>query len=269
MEWFEALILGIIQGLTEFLPVSSSGHIELFKALLGVDLESDSLLFSIVVHGATALSTIVVFRKTIADLILALLQFKWNDETKYIAMIAVSMIPVGIVGLLFEKEIEAFFDGKILLVGCMLLVTAFLLWLSTRVRKTTGEVNFLRATLIGISQAFAILPGISRSGTTISMALLLGVDRDKAARFSFLMVLPPIIGATLLKVKDLFKEESVEVATQAGIGTLALVIGFVAAFFAGVVACKWMIKIVKQSKLIYFAIYCSVAGLVAIISHFW
>lgn len=265
MHWLEALILGIIQGLTEFLPVSSSGHIELGKAILGVDLESDNLLFSIIVHGATALSTIVVFRKTIGELFRSLFAFKWNADTKYITFILVSMIPVGVVGVLYEDEIEAFFDGQILFVGSMLLITAVLLWLSTRVGNPDGKVTYKNAIIVGISQAFAILPGISRSGTTISASLLLGISREEAAKFSFLMVLPPILGATLLKTMSFLKaNQAVEVAAGGGISSIALTIGFIAAFISGVFACQLMIRIVKNSKLIYFAAYCLVVGLVAV-----
>ena len=264
MNWLEALILGIIQGLTEFLPVSSSGHIELGKAILGVDLESDNLLFSIIVHGATALSTIVVFRKTILELLKSLFSFQWNNDTKYITYILVSMIPVGVVGVLFEDEIEAFFDGRILFVGAMLLITSFLLWLSTRVGNPTGKVNYKNAIIVGVSQALAILPGISRSGTTISASLLLGISREEAAKFSFLMVLPPILGATLLKAMSFLKAEEAIASTGQGVSTLSLTIGFAAAFIAGVFACKLMIQIVKNSKLIYFAAYCLIVGLLAI-----
>ncbi|MBU2915738.1 MULTISPECIES: undecaprenyl-diphosphate phosphatase [Reichenbachiella] len=260
MSVIEALILGIIQGLTEFLPVSSSGHLELGSYFLGVQSE-DNLLFSILVHGATALSTIVVFRKDILEIIQGLFKFQWNDETSFAAKILLSMIPVGLVGVLFEDQIEALFGGKILLVGAMLLVTAALLAFTYFSQKHEGSVTFKSALIIGLAQAIAILPGVSRSGSTISTALLLGVNKEKAARFSFLMVLPPIIGAMLLKTKDLI--EAPELAT--GLPVTSLVVGFIAAFVAGLLACNWMISIVKKGKLIYFAVYCGVVGLGAVI----
>jgi len=260
MNAFEALILGIVQGLTEFLPVSSSGHIELGKAILNIQ-TTDNLLYSIIVHGATALSTIIVFRKTIVDLISGLLQFKNNEALHYSLKIVLSMIPVGIVGILFEEKLEALFTGNVLLVGSMLIITGILLTFTYLSKNTNMDVSYGRAFAIGIAQAFAILPGVSRSGSTISTALILGVDKEKATRFSFLMVLLPIIGATLLKVKDYFETP----ALAGGISTAALVIGFVSAFISGLLACTWMIKIVKRGKLIYFAYYCFAIGIVSII----
>lgn len=259
MSWLEALILGIIQGLTEFLPVSSSGHLEIGKALLGVEAK-ESLTFSIVVHGATVLSTIVVFRKDLWELILGVLKFKWNWETRYVAMIFLSMIPVLFVGAFLKDEVEGLFDGNIRFVGVMLLVTAGLLAFSHYSKKREKEVNFGRAFIIGIAQALAVLPGISRSGATIATGLISGVKKEKVARFSFLMVLIPIIGANLLDIMDR------EPTTQTSIGAGALLIGFVAAFLSGWAACKWMIKIVSKSKLVYFAIYCAIVGTIAIVS---
>lgn len=262
MSILEALILGIIQGLTEFLPVSSSGHIELGKVILGVE-PKDPLLFSIIVHAATALSTIVIFRNYIWEIISGLFQFKWNESTQYSAKILLSMIPVGIVGVLWEDEIEALFDKQVLLVGSMLIVTGFLLFFSAKAKESDGKVSFVKSILIGLSQAIAILPGISRSGATISTSLLLGVSREEAARFSFLMVLPPIIGATLLKVKDYLEiSQTAEVANQMSVTTLG--VGFLAAFVTGLLACTWMIQLVKRGKLTYFAIYCFVVGGIAI-----
>ncbi|UXP33848.1 undecaprenyl-diphosphate phosphatase [Reichenbachiella agarivorans] len=260
MSIIEALILGIIQGLTEFLPVSSSGHLELGSYFLGVESENN-LLFSILVHGATALSTIVIFRKDILQIILGLFKFQWNEETIFASKIVLSMIPVGLVGLLFEDQVEALFGGKILLVGCMLVVTALLLSFTYFNKNHEGEVTFKSALIIGIAQAIAILPGISRSGSTISTALLLGVNRERAARFSFLMVLPPIMGAMLLKIKDVAEAPSL----ASDIPVLSLVVGFVAAFVAGLLACQWMISIVKKGKLIYFAVYCGVIGILTVI----
>ncbi|MGB0523398.1 MAG: undecaprenyl-diphosphate phosphatase [Flammeovirgaceae bacterium] len=268
MSIIEAIILGIIQGLTEFLPVSSSGHIELGKVILDIH-PKDPLLFSIVVHAATALSTIIIFWKDIWQIIKELLQFKWNTATQYTAKIALSMIPVGVVGVLWEDEIEALFDGKVLLVGAMLIITGLLLYFSTRAKETDGEVSFFKAIVIGLAQAVAILPGISRSGATISTSLLLGVSREEAARFSFLMVLPPILGATLLKVKK-YLEVSGEAtsAVTEQMNALTLGIGFLAAFLTGLLACTLMIRIVKQGRLIYFSIYCWIVGGIAVLYHF-
>jgi undecaprenyl-diphosphatase len=260
MSVFEAFILGIVQGLTEFLPVSSSGHIELGKAILNIN-TTDNLLFSIVVHGATALSTLVVFRKTILELLKGVLEFKNNESLHYSLKIILSMIPVGVVGVFFEDEIESFFTGNVLFVGSMLILTAILLTITYFFKNTDKNVSYGRAIIIGLAQAVAILPGISRSGATISTALILGVDKEKATRFSFLMVLFPIIGATLLKVKDYFEAPSI----AGGISTFALVVGFLAAFISGLLACTWMIRIVKSGKLIYFAYYCFVIGTISII----
>lgn len=257
MNWFEALLLGLLQGLTEFLPVSSSGHLELGKALLNID-PKNSLVFTIVVHGATVLSTIVVFYKDIWKLIKGLFAFKWNDETKYILKIMVSMIPVGIVGVFFKEEVESFFTGNIAFVGAMLLITAALLALTYFKKSNTRKINFLDSFIIGISQAIAVLPGISRSGSTIATGLLLGNKKEIVAKFSFLMVLVPIIGANF---KDLLGGEMTQ---NGGIGAIPLLVGFVAAFLSGLLACKWMIGLVKKGKLIYFAIYCFIIGMLAI-----
>ena len=263
MSIIEALILGIIQGLTEFLPVSSSGHLEVGSYLLGIKSENN-LLFAIILHGATALSTIVVFRDTILGLIKGLLKFSWNEESQFVVKIIISMLPVGIIGVLFEKQIESFFSGNITLVATMLGITGFLLLLTYYVNKEGSEVTFGKAFIIGIAQAIAIMPGISRSGATISTALLLGVDKAKAARFSFLMVLPPILGATLLKVLDFAKSTE-----PSGIETFPMIVGFLAAFISGLAACTWMINLVKKGKLIYFAIYClSIASIILISTLF-
>jgi undecaprenyl-diphosphatase len=258
MSELDALLLGIIQGLTEFLPVSSSGPLELGKAILGdTSLPSESLLFTVVVHFATALSTIVVYRKDILDILKGLFQFKWNDDLKFSLKIILSMIPAAVVGVLFDEEIEALFNGNILFVGFMLIVTALLLWLADKAKDTNKNVSFPNALTIGISQAIAILPGISRSGATISTAVLLGIDKTKAARFSFLMVVPLILGKI---AKDIMSGD----ITTTSSNNLVLIIGFTSAFVAGLVACTWMIKLVKKSKLSYFAIYCLVVGLIAI-----
>ncbi|WP_026932663.1 undecaprenyl-diphosphate phosphatase [Christiangramia echinicola] len=259
MDVLDAVILGIIQGLTEFLPVSSSGHLELGKAILGdTSVPEESLLFTVVLHFATALSTIVVFRKDIIEIIGGLLSFKWNEETQFSLKIIVSMIPAVLVGLLFEEQLEALFGGNILFVGFMLLITALLLWLADKAKNTGKKVSYSNAFVIGVSQAIAMLPGISRSGATISTSVLLGNDKTKAARFSFLMVVPLIFGKI---AKDLLSGELKE--SNADFTILA--VGFVAAFLAGLVACTWMIALVKKSKLSWFAVYCFVVGLAAII----
>ncbi|WP_411893230.1 undecaprenyl-diphosphate phosphatase [Winogradskyella sp. A2] len=259
MEIIDAVILGIVQGLTEFLPVSSSGHLELGKAILGDNsLPRESLLFTVVLHFATALSTIVVFRKDIIEIIKGILKFEWNEDMKFISKIAVSMIPATIIGVFFEEELEMLFGGQIALVGFMLIITALLLYLADRAKNTNKSVSFSNAFVIGISQAIAILPGISRSGATISTSVLLGNDKTKAARFSFLMVVPLIFGKI---AKDILSGE----LTYESSTILPLSIGFVAAFIAGLFACTWMIALVKKSKLTYFSIYCAIVGLIAII----
>ena len=263
METIDAIILGIIQGLTEFLPVSSSGHLELGKAILGdSSVPEESLLFTVVLHFATALSTIVVFRKDVWEIIRGLFQFKNNEETLFSLKIVLSMVPATMVGLLFEEQLEAFFDGDIRFVGFMLLITAVLLYFADRAKDTHKKVTFRNAFIVGISQAIAILPGISRSGATISTSVLLGVDKTKAARFSFLMVVPLIIGKM---GKDILSGElSLESENIFAMGA-----GFIAAFIAGLAACTWMIQIVKKSKLSYFAIYCLLVGLIAIGYSYW
>lgn len=263
MSLLEAIILGIIQGLTEFLPVSSSGHIEIGTYLLGVQ-TSDNLLFSIIVHAATALSTIVIFRQTILEIIRDLFKFQWNESTQFAAKIVLSMIPVGIVGLLFEDKIESLFGGNITFVASMLLITGVLLTITYYTRDGDSKVTFGKAIIIGLAQAIAIMPGISRSGATIATALYLGVDKNKATRFSFLMVLPPILGAALLKTIEFAKAPE---ALAGSISNLALIAGFIAAFVAGLVACQWMIAIVRKGKLIYFAIYCFIIASVVLIAQ--
>lgn len=261
MSILEAIILGIIQGLTEFLPVSSSGHLELAKIMFGLEAAGEeSMLFTISLHAATALSTVVVFRRDIADIFIGLFQFKWNEETRFATLILVSMIPVFFIGVFFKDEIEALFSGNVLLVGGSLLFTALLLFSTTRIPQKEGKVTFARALWIGIAQAVAVLPGVSRSGSTISVALLAGVSRERAARFSFLMVLPVIFGAIVLDAQDF-----VEAQPERTIGNAALIVSFLAAFIAGVLACRWMIKIVKRSKLDYFAYYCAIVGVAAIV----
>jgi undecaprenyl-diphosphatase len=255
MGWIEALILGILQGLTEFLPVSSSGHLEIGKVILGVNAEK-SLIFTVVVHGATVLSTIIVFWKDILILFKGLFAFKWNDETKYIAKLIVSMIPVAILGFTFADEIQMLFNGNMLLVGSMLTVTAMMLTFSHYAKQKDKEISFGNSFVIGIAQALAVLPGISRSGSTISTGLLLHNKKDGIAKFSFLMVLVPIIAANF---KDLMDGK---LSANSGVSVTALIVGFLAAFISGLIACKWMIGIVNKGKLIYFAVYCFILGLV-------
>ncbi len=256
MSILEALILGIIQGLTEFLPVSSSGHIELGKAILGVEAKED-ITFTVVVHGATVLSTIVVFYKYIGELLRDAFKFQWNGSVRYMALLALSMIPVGVIGIFFKDALETLFTGNVLLVGLMLLVTGALLLFTNFASTKDKEVSWTSALIIGIAQAIAVLPGISRSGATISTALLLGVKKEAATKFSFLMVLVPILGANL---KDAVSGELMASTTS----PLALLIGFIAAFLSGLLACKLMIRIVNQGKLIYFAGYCFIVGVIAI-----
>ncbi|PSR03583.1 MAG: UDP-diphosphatase [Bacteroidetes bacterium SW_11_45_7] len=260
MTTLEALILGIVQGLTEFLPISSSGHIELGKELLGVQ-SKKPLVFMVLVHGATVLSTIVVFYRQIGDIIKGAFRFQWNEETEYIAKILVSMIPVAIIGVFFKDQVEYFFEGRIMWVGIMLLVTALLLWATTLTRGENGKrVNFPKALLIGIGQALAVMPGISRSGATISTALLLKVDRYRATQFSFLMVLIPILGQTALQVKDILSQSG----SMQGLNPMSLLVGFVAAFVSGLFACRWMVQIVRRGKILYFSLYCLIIGSIAI-----
>ncbi|MEY2962747.1 MAG: hypothetical protein RL754_8 [Bacteroidota bacterium] len=265
MTPIQALILGLIQGLTEFLPVSSSGHLELGKALFGLDLHgSESLSFDVVVHAGTALSTIVVFRKDIAQIFTGLLKFKWNEETKFATAVLVSMVPAAFIGLLFEDQIASLFEGQLLLVSAMLVITGLLLFLADRSKETHKKVGILEAFVVGIAQAIAILPGISRSGSTISTSVLLGIDRGRAARFSFLMVLPIILGKALLDVKSIVEGDAV----GENIGKMALLLGLLAAFSSGILACNWMIALVKRSSLKWFAFYCFAVGAGVLIYQF-
>jgi len=261
LGWLEALILGIIQGLTEFLPVSSSGHLELTKALFGGDhVPAESMFFTVAVHGGTALSTVFVFRKDIVEIVGGL--FKGNKEQlRFSVRIILSMIPAAVVGLLFEDEISMLFDGQILLVGMMLILTGLLLFLADRAKNTNRNVGVGHSILIGIAQAIAILPGISRSGATISTSVLLGIDRVKAARFSFLMVVPLILGKI---AKDLLDGGGL----QTQLFSMEVFIGFLAAFITGWFACKWMIRLVQKSQLKYFSYYCFIVAALAITFHF-
>ena len=269
MSWLEAVILGIVQGLTEFLPVSSSGHLTLAKEIFGID--SSNLSFEVAVHAATVLSTIVVFRKTIWDLIKGVFKFQYNSQTEYVLKIALSMVPIMVVGLFFKDYVEQIFGSGALVVGIMLMVTAMLLYLSEYIsgkrakRAPNGgeigkEVGYKEAFIIGLAQSVAVLPGLSRSGTTIATGLLCGVKKSSMAQFSFLMVLVPILGEAFLELVS--GEFSVGAS---GISVSALALGFVSAFVSGFIACKWMINIVKKAKLVYFAIYCALAGILSII----
>ena len=263
MEVSDAIILGIVQGLTEFLPVSSSGHLELGKVLLGdQSIPEESLMFTVVLHFATALSTIVVYRKDVWEILSGLFAFRDNEELRFSLKIVLSMIPAALVGLFFEKELEQLFSGNIVLVGSMLLLTGVLLFLADRAKNTHKSVSFGNSFLIGIAQAIAILPGISRSGATIATSVLLGVDKRKAARFSFLMIVPLILGKI---AKDFL---SGDLSLQSDNITV-LGAGFIAAFIAGLLACTWMIQLVRNSKLSYFAVYCFLIGALAITAGIW
>ncbi len=257
MTWYEAIILGLIQGLTEFLPVSSSGHLEIAKSLFGINPE-ESFYFTVAVHGATVLSTLAVLWKEIARLIEGTFKFRMNEETAYVLKIIVSMIPVGLAGILLKDPVEALFDGNMIFVGSMLIVTAILLALAHFIRKRERPVGYLDALIIGIAQAIAVIPGISRSGATIATGLMIGNSRNEIAKFSFLMVLVPVIGANLLEI---ISGEAVVGTAGAGI----IFIGFAVAFISGYLACRWMIALVRKSRLIWFALYCLAAGLLAMI----
>lgn len=257
-----SLVLGIIQGLTEFLPVSSSGHLELAKFFMNdQSLAEESMLMTVVLHVATALSTLVVFRKEVLEIIRGLFAFKWNEATRFSLLIVVSMIPAAIVGLVWEDAIELLFVRNIPLVAGMLVITGLLLFLADRAKTTDKKVGWKEAILIGLAQAFAILPGVSRSGATISTSVLLHIDRERAARFSFLMVVPLILGKILKDIMDgALTSNSVELAP--------LSVGFIAAFFTGLLACTWMIKLVKRSKLVYFSVYCFAVAIIAIVAFY-
>jgi len=257
VTWFEAIILGLLQGLTEFLPVSSSGHLEIAKSLFGINPE-ESFFFTVAVHGATVLSTLVVFRKEIVRIVEGAFKFRMNDETAYVLKIIVSMIPVGLAGILLKEPVEDLFNGNMIFVGLMLVVTAILLALAHFIRKRDRTIGYLDALIIGIAQAIAVIPGISRSGATIATGLIIGNSRNEIAKFSFLMVLVPVIGANLLEI---ISGGAVTGTTGAGI----IIIGFTTAFISGYLACRWMIALVRNSRLIWFALYCLTAGTLAMI----
>ncbi len=277
MEWLDALILGIVQGLAEYLPISSSGHLVIFREILGVDLPTDEAVqFDVILHAATVLSTIVVLWPMFAKLCQSFFTFRRDNDFYYVCKILISCIPIGIVGVFFKDQVEEIFGGGLTVVGTCLLITACLLafahWSGL---KTNGkgmvsadkgrDITWLDAFVIGCSQAVAVLPGLSRSGTTIATGILIGDKRDKVASFSFLMVIIPILGEALLDMKDIISTPADQSDTT--VGALALVVGFVAAFTVGCCACKWMINLVKKGKLIWFSIYCVVMGVLCLLWH--
>lgn len=268
MEWFEAIILGLVQGLTEFLPVSSSGHLIIGKEILGIE-SADDLVFEVLVHAATVLSTIIVFRKQLWTLIKGFFRFKYNDETDYVLKICVSMIPVFIVGVFFKDFVEGLFQS-LFVVGLALMVTAFLLFFSDMAsgprRKVSlserknyrNGISYWQAFVVGLGQAVAVVPGLSRSGTTISTGLLCGVRRDVMAQFSFLMVMIPILGESFLQIAGGEMSDS-------SIGAFPLILGFLSAFVSGLFACRVMIALVKRARLSWFALYCAAVALLIFI----
>jgi undecaprenyl-diphosphatase len=257
MNWFEAMVLGLIQGLTEFLPVSSSGHLELGKYLFGINPEAN-FYFSVAVHGATVLSTIMVLWKEIAGLFVGLFRFRLNDETKYIIKIIISMIPVGIAGFFLKDITDNFFTGNMTSLGIQFIISAIFLALTLVIKPKEKPIGYLDSLLIGIAQAIAVLPAISRSGATIATGIMLGNKKSDIAKFSFLMVLIPIIGANLVEMR------SGDITTE-GTSLLVIVIGFLTAFISGYFACKWMINLVKKGNLVWFALYCVVVGIFSIL----
>ncbi|TGX81543.1 undecaprenyl-diphosphate phosphatase [Palleniella muris] len=264
MDWLQALVLGIVQGLTEYLPVSSSGHLAIGSYLFGIEGE-ENLAFTVVVHVATVMSTFVILWSEIAWLLKGIFKFEMNDETKYMLNIVVSMIPIGIVGVFFKDTVEEIFGSGLLIVGIMLLCTATLLTFSYYAKpRQKAKIGLRDAFIIGLAQALAVMPGLSRSGSTIATGLLLGNKKENLAQFSFLMVIPPILGEALLDVLKAVKGGE----AFGGIEALPLAVGFIAAFVSGCLACKWMINIVKKGKLIYFGIYCAIAGAITILCNF-
>ncbi len=263
MDWLQALILGIVQGLTEYLPVSSSGHLAIGSYFFGMGGE-ENLMFTVAVHVATVLSTLVILWKEISWIFKGLFKFEWNDETKYVVNILISMIPVGIVGVFFKDTVEEIFGEGLLIVGICLLLTAGLLTFSYYARPRQKEnISKVDAFIIGLAQAAAVLPGLSRSGSTIATGLLLGNNKAKLAQFSFLMVIPPILGEALLDTMKMMKQGTE--AVMGSISMTSLAVGFIAAFVFGCIACKWMINVVKKGKLIYFAVYCAIIGVITIV----
>ena len=254
MDYFEAFLLGIVQGLTEFLPISSSGQIEISKVILGTSFNpNEGLLFTIVLHFATAISTLFFFRKDILNIFKGLFSKNWNESKKFSLSILISMIPAVFIGLLYEDFINSLFNGNLILVAAMLYITGLLLFLSDFLKFKQKKITYKNSFIIGLAQAIAILPGISRSGATIATSVIMGIDREKAARFSFIMVIPLIFGSMFKSMIDYdFDLESFNI--------ISLLIGFISAFITGLFACKWMIRLVKSSKLYYFSIYCWIVG---------
>ncbi|MDE7389182.1 MAG: undecaprenyl-diphosphate phosphatase [Muribaculaceae bacterium] len=279
MDWIDALILGIIQGLSEYLPISSSGHLEIFKQVLGVNLDPDaSLAFSVMLHVATVLSTIVILWREFWPLCVSFFTFKRDSRFYYVCKILLSCIPVGIVGVFFKDAISALFEGNLTVVGVCLIITAALLSFAWFTRTEPGlkrpadvkparDISWLDAFIIGCSQAVAVLPGLSRSGTTIATGILLGDKREQVAQFSFLMVIIPILGEGLLDIKDMLEPAAETAAASASVGMLPIVVGFLASFLVGCAACKWMLEIVKKGKLVWFAAYCLLAGIFCLLWH--
>jgi undecaprenyl-diphosphatase len=257
MNWLEAIVLGLIQGLTEFLPVSSSGHLELGKYLFGIDPETN-FYFSIAVHGATVLSTVLVLWKEIADLTKGLFRFQWNEETSYIVKIIISMIPTAIAGFFLKEITETYFTGNMTTLGIQFIITAFLLLMTLVVKPKERLIGFVDSFIIGVAQAFAILPAISRSGATIATGMMLGNKKSEIAKFSFLMVLVPVIGANVVEMR------SGEFSTE-GTSFMIILAGFITAFISGYFACKWMISLVKKGNLGWFAVYCILVGVFSIL----
>ena len=258
MDIIKSFILGIVQGLTEFLPVSSSGHIEIFKEILNFSFDSNNgLFFTLILHLATAMSTIIYFWDDVKKILSSLLKFKKDENFNFSLMIIVSMIPAGLVGFFYEDKINQLFNGNLILVGSMLIVTSLLLFISDKMNDLNKKISTKNAIIIGIAQAFAILPGISRSGSTIATSLFLGVNRDLAAKFSFLMVIPIIVGSSMKMIiyDNLIFEQTI---------LINYIVGFMSALISGYYACKWMIFLVKKSKLIYFSIYCLLVGIISI-----
>lgn len=277
MDWLDSLVMGIVQGLAEYLPISSSGHLQICEDLLGLDMHgAGSLQFTVALHVATVLSTIVILWKEFVPLVTSFFGFKRDANTTYVFKIFVSCIPIMIVGIFFKDSVEQLFDKNLLTVGIALCATALLLTFAYYFRRTTADspalrqggyrprdITFLDAFVIGLAQAVAVIPGLSRSGSTIATGLMLGDKREEVAKFSFFMVIIPILGEALLDIKEMIGGSS-EAATES-IGAMPLLIGFIAAFVVGCLACKWMLNIVKKGKLVWFAVYCLIAGLLCII----
>lgn len=274
MEWIDALILGIVQGLAEYLPISSSGHLEIFREILGIDLPSDSILqFDIIVHAATVCSTIVVLWPLFSRLCKSFFTFHLDNDFWYVCKILLSCVPIAIVGFCFKDFVESFFGHGLTVVGVCLIITAALLCFahySDRIYGVRGkkgergrDITWLDAFIIGCSQAVAVLPGLSRSGTTIATGIIIGDNKAKVASFSFLMVIIPILGEALLDVKDMLSPEYQ--AVGGNVETISLIVGFVSAFLVGCAACKWMLELVKKGKLVWFSIYCVIMGIICLL----